>query len=286
VYASEDGLRQRGFDVVGGTGGYEIVQSEAAHMLGKTAAEKAVKLLSAKPAPSGKFTVVLDPKLVGVFIHEALGHACEADKVLAGASVVEGKIGDSMGNSCVTVVDDPTIKGLFGSFTYDDEGIATRRRVLVQNGVLKEYLHSVETASRMNLEPNGAARAEGFMSTPIVRMSNTYLTAGKCKVNDVFEGIKHGIYACGSQYGYVLPANGQFTFKCEYGHLIENGEPKQLVRDVALSGLVLEALKNVEAVADDLVFEPGTCGKSGQSAPITTGGPHTRVAKIVVGGMR
>jgi TldD protein len=286
VYASEDGLRQRGFDDVGGTGGYEIVQTENARMLGKTAAEKAVRLLSAKPAPSGKYTVVLDPRLVGVFVHEALGHACEADEVLSGASVVEGKIGDRMGNSIVTVVDDPTIEGLYGSSMHDDEGTSTHRRVLIQNGILKEYLHSVETASRMRLQPNGAARTEGFMSTPIVRMSNTYLAAGDFDADDVFDGIKHGIYACGNEYGYVLPANGQFTFKCEYGHLIENGEPKQLIRDVALSGLVLEALLNVEAVADDLVFRSGICGKSGQSAPVSTGGPHIRVAKIVVGGLR
>lgn len=286
VFASEGGLRQRGFEVVGGTGGYEIVQSEAAHMLGKTAAEKAVRLLGAKPAPSGKFTVVLDPRLVGVFIHEAFGHACEADKVLAGSSLVEGKIGNRMGHSSVTVIDDPTIEGLYGSFSYDDEGIAARRRVLVQNGVLKEYLHSIETASRMNVEPNGAARAEDFMSTPLVRMSNTYVSAGGCKVDEVFDGLKRGVYAVGSEYGYVIPASGQFTFKCEYAHIIKNGEPVELVRDVALSGLIIETLKNVEAVATDVKFEPGTCGKSGQSVPISTGGPHIRVAKIVVGGMR
>jgi TldD protein len=286
VYASEGGLRQRGSEIVGGSGGYEIVQSEAAHTLGKTAAEKAVKLLGAKPAPSGKFTAVLDPKLVGVFVHEAFGHACEADKVLAGTSLVEGKIGSKVGHSSVTILDDPTISGLYGSFSYDDEGTISRRRVLVQNGVLKEYLHSLETASRMNVEPNGAARTEDFMSTPLVRMSNTYVSAGGCKVEEVFDSLRNGIYAIGSEYGYVIPASGQFTFKCEYAHLIKNGEPREIVRDVALSGLMTEALKNVEAVANDVEFEPGICGKSGQSVPISTGGPHMRVTKIVVGGTR
>jgi TldD protein len=286
VYASEGGLRLRGSEIVGGTGGYEIVQSETAHSLGKTAAEKAVKLLRAKPAPSGKFTAVLDPKLVGVFVHEALGHACEADSVLAGTSLVEGKIGSKIGHSSVTILDDPTIPGLYGSFSYDDEGTVSRRRVLVQNGVLKEYLHSIETASRMNVEPNGAARTEGIMSTPIVRMSNTYLSAGDCNVDEVFDGLENGIYAIGSEYGYVIPSSGQFTFKCEYAQVVKNGEPGELVRDVALSGLITETLKNVEAIADDVGFEPGSCGKSGQSVPISTGGPHMRVAKIVVGGMR
>lgn len=286
VYVADDGIRERGSEVVGGTGGYEVVQSEAAHVLGETAAERAVKLLDAKPAPSGKFTVVMDPRLVGVFIHEAFGHACEADKVLAGSSIVEGRIGNKMGNESVTAIDDPTIKGLYGSFDYDDEGTPTHPRVLIEKGVLKGYLHSIETASRMSAETNGAARAQDYASTPIVRMSNTYIAPGDCKPEEVFEGVKHGIYAVGSEYGYVTPANGQFTFKCEYAHQIENGEPKELIRDAALSGLILEALNNVEAIGQDLGFEPGVCGKSGQSVPVSTGGPHVRVADVVIGGMR
>lgn len=286
VYVADNGVRERGSEVVGGTGGYEIVQSEAAHLLGQTAAERAVKLLDAEPAPSGKFTVIMDPRLVGVFIHEAFGHACEADKILAGSSIAEGKIGNKMGNESVTAIDDPTIEGLYGSFKYDDEGILTHPRVLIEKGVLKSYLHSIETASRMNAETNGAARAQDYSSTPIIRMSNTYIAAGDCKPDEVFEGVKHGIYAVGSEYGYVIPANGQFTFKCEYAHLVEDGEPKGLVRDAALSGLILEALNNVEAIGKDVSFEPGVCGKSGQSVPVSTGGPHIRVANVVIGGMR
>lgn len=286
VYVAENGVRERGFEGIGGTGGYEILQSESANKLGMTAAERAVKLLNAKPAPSGKFTVVMDPRLVGVFIHEAFGHACEADKVIAGASILEGRIGERMGNESITVADDPSIQGLYGAFSYDDEGIPAHPRTLVKNGVLKGYLHSIETASRLNAEPNGAARAQDFMSTPVVRMSNTYIAKGECKVDDVFEGVKHGIYAVGSEYGYVIPASGQFTFKCDYAHIIENGEPRGLIRDASLSGLILEALHNVEAVGNDVDFEPGVCGKAGQTVPITTGGPHIRVTNIVVGGMK
>jgi TldD protein len=286
VYATENGARQKGFEGVGGTGGYEIVQSEDANKLGTTAAETAVKLLGAKPAPSGKFTVVMDPRLVGVFIHEAFGHACEADKVLAGASIIEGRIGDKMGNESITVIDDPSIKGLYGSFSHDDEGVPAHQRTLVEDGVLKGYLHSIETASRMNTEPNGAARTQDFMSTPIVRMSNTYIAGGEFKADEIFEDVKHGIYAIGSEYGYVIPASGQFTFKCDYAQVIENGILGALVRDAALSGLILEALNNVEAVGNDLEFEPGVCGKAGQTVPITTGGPHIRVSNVVIGGMR
>ncbi|WXG43507.1 MAG: TldD/PmbA family protein [Promethearchaeati archaeon SRVP18_Atabeyarchaeia-1] len=286
VYVAEDGVRERSFEGVGGTGGYEILQSEEASMLGEAAAKRAVKLLDAKPAPSGKFTVVMDPRLVGVFIHEAFGHACEADKVIAGASIIEGRIGDKMGSESITVVDDPSIRGLYGSFSNDDEGIPAHPRVLVERGVMKGYLHSVETASRLNAEPNGAARAQDFMSTPIVRMSNTYIAKGDCKVDEVFEGVKYGIYALGSEYGYVIPASGQFTFKCDYAHIIKDGEPRGLIRDAALSGLILEALNNVEVVGNDLSFEPGVCGKAGQSVPVTTGGPHVRVANVVVGGVK
>jgi TldD protein len=286
VYVADNGVRERGSEVVGGTGGYEVIQSEAAHALGEVAAQRAVKLLAAKPAPSGKFTVVMDSRLVGVFIHEAFGHACEADKVLAGSSIVEGRIGSKMGKESVTAIDDPTIKGLYGSFDYDDEGTPTHPRVLIERGVLKEYLHSIETASRMNQETNGAARAQDYASTPIVRMSNTYVVPGDLKPEEIFEGVRRGIYAVGSEYGYVIPSNGQFTFKCEYAHIIENGEPKELIRDAALSGLILESLNNVEAVGKDLAFEPGVCGKSGQSVPVSTGGPHVRVANVVVGGMR
>jgi TldD protein len=286
VYVADNGVRERGSESIGGTGGYEVVQSEAAQVLGQVAAERAVKLLDAKPAPSGRFTVVMDPRLVGVFIHEAFGHACEADSVLTGSSILEGRVGSKMGKESVTAIDDPTIKGLYGSFNFDDEGTPTHARVLIDKGVLKGYLHSIETASRMGEETNGAARAQDYATTPIVRMSNTYIAPGDCKPEEVFDGVKHGIYAVGSEYGYVIPANGQFTFKCEYAHVIEDGEPKELIRDAALSGLILESLNNVEAIGQDLGFEPGVCGKSGQSVPVTTGGPHVRITNVVVGGMR
>jgi TldD protein len=286
VYVAESGIRERSFEGVGGTGGYEILQSEAANRIGITAAERAVRLLTAKSAPSGKFTVIMDPRLVGVFVHEAFGHACEADKVIAGASILEGRVGEKMGKESVTVIDDPSIGGLYGSYSFDDEGLPAHQRKLVENGMLRGYLHSIETASRLNAEPNGAARAQDFMTTPVVRMSNTYIAKGEFKLDEVFEGVKHGLYAVGSEYGYVIPASGQFTFKCDYAHIVENGELHGLVRDASLSGLIVDALNSVEAVGNDVSFEPGVCGKAGQTVPITTGGPHVRVSDIVVGGMR
>jgi TldD protein len=286
VYAQEGEIRQQGFEIEAGTGGYEIVETERASQLGVTAAEKAVRLLKAKPAPAGKFVAVLDPRLAGVFIHEAFGHACEADTVLAGGSILEGKIGESVGADVVTVVDDPTLKGTFGYFPYDSEGTPARRKVLVERGVLREFMHSIETASRMHVEPNGSARAETYQNIPIVRMSNTYISPGDWAFEEIIEDTRRGIYAKGSIYGYVNSAKGQFMFKPEEAYMIENGEVTSLLREAAISGLILEVLTNIDALGDDLMIrDPGSCGKSLQSARVDDGGPHTRVQEMVFGGV-
>ncbi len=286
VFAQEGGVRQQGLEVEAGTGGYEIVETERARQLGTKAADKAVRLLKAKTAPAGKFVAVLDPRLAGVFIHEAFGHACEADTVLAGSSILEDKIGAKVGADVVTVIDDPTLKGSFGYFPYDNEGTPARPKSLVENGVLKEFMHNLETASRMNAKPNGSARAETYQNIPIVRMSNTYIAPGDWTFEEMIEDTRKGIYAKGSIYGYVNSAKGQFMFKPEEAYLIQNGEVTSLLREAAISGLILEVLKNIDALGDDLVIQdPGTCGKSLQGVRVDDGGPHTRVKEMVFGGL-
>jgi TldD protein len=285
VYAQEGSIKQQGFEIEAGAGGYEIVETERARELGETAAEKAVRLLKARPAPAGKFVAVLDPRLTGIFIHEAFGHACEADTVLAGMSILEGKIGKNVGSEDVTVVDDPTLKGSFGYFLYDSEGTLARRKVLVEKGVLKEFMHTLETSSRMDAEPNGSARAETYQNLPIARMSNTYISPGDWTFEEIIEDTKKGIYAKGSIYGYVNPAKGQFMFKPEEAYMIEKGELTSLLREAAISGLTLEVLRNIDALSRDLLMrDPGFCGKSLQSARVNDGGPHVRVKEMVFGG--
>ncbi len=285
VYASEKGVRERGWEAVGGACGYEGVETDEALGLGMRAAEKAVKLLSAKSPPAGKFDCIFDQKLTGLFAHEAFGHACEADSVIAGASILEGMVGKAVGSETMTIVDDPTLKGLYGSFSYDSEGTRAERKVLVDNGLLRGFMHSIETSSRMRAKANGSARACGYRFPPIVRMSNTYVAEGDWKFEEMLEDVKMGVYARGLSYGYTEPAKGQFTFRCEDAFLIERGELTKHLRGVSLSGMTLEVLKNVDAIGSDLKFEPGECGKGSQLVRITTGGPHIRVRSIVIGGV-
>ncbi|MDI9619524.1 MAG: TldD/PmbA family protein [Candidatus Nezhaarchaeota archaeon] len=285
AYASEAGLVQRGYESHGGTGGLELLKHRKPLDIAEDAARKAIELLAAKSPPAGRHTCILDPELAGVFIHEAFGHACEADLVLSGASILEGMTSKIVGSPKVTVKDDPSLKGLFGHVPADSEGVVGRGTTLVDRGVLMSYMHSLETSSRMGVQPTGNGRAQGYASFPLVRMTNTFIDKGECSVEELFESIRKGVYAKGSSYGYVDPARGEFVFKCSMLYLIEDGEPIQLCRDAALSGHTLEVLMNVEAVADDLSFRPGLCGKEDQFVRVTSGSPHIAVRNVLVGGM-
>ncbi len=268
---------------LGGNGGFENLSADKVIALGKTASEEAHNLIGAKPARGGKYDVVLDPSMTGVYTHEAFGHATEADGVLAGASVLEGRLDKRVGSEMVTIVDYPTIAGARGSFDFDQEGTHSKRRTLVEKGVLKEYLHTLETANRLNLTPNGAARAMDYASKPIARMSNTFIAPGDF-TDDLCEGIKNGIAFYGFQYGYVNPGDGKFMFKSQYGRMIRNGKLCEYVRDAALTGSTLEVLNRLDAVGSDFVLDGGTCGKGGQWVPESSGGPSVRIRQVVVGG--
>jgi TldD protein len=286
AWAKSDGVVQRGHASNGCVGGYELMRNEVSQNLGRTAAEQAVRLLDTKPPPAGKFTVILDQKMTGLLAHEAFGHACEADGILAGASVLEGKVGQMVAGEGISMVDDPTVKDTFGYFSYDWEGVKAKKHVLIENGELKGYLHNLESGSRMGLGSNGAARSQAYNSPPIIRMSNTYIGPGDWKKEELFEDLKYGMLIQGAQYGYVEPAKGQFMFKCDEAYEIKDGEMGQRFRDASISGVILEVLKNVDALADDfLLTDPGYCGKSGQEARTTDGGPHVRVKNMVVGGL-
>ena len=285
AYASEAGVVQRGYESHGGTGGLEMLKARDPMDIARKASSEALELLRAKSPPAGRFTCILDPELAGVFIHEAFGHACEADAVLQGSSILEGMIGRRVGSEEVAVKDDPTLKGLFGYVPIDSEGMSGGGTTIVDRGFLRSYLHNLETSARMSASPTGNARAQGYTSIPIVRMTNTFIDRGSWKVEELFRDVKKGVYAQGSVYGYVDTAKGEFVFKCSKLYTIEGGELKQLCRDASLSGFTLDVLMNVEAVADDLSFKPGFCGKEGQYVRVTTGAPHVRVKDVVVGGL-
>ncbi|MFQ6136119.1 MAG: TldD/PmbA family protein [Candidatus Hydrothermarchaeales archaeon] len=281
AFAKKDDKVQFGSERIGGTGGLELIAD--CENSARKAAEKAIRLLSAKEAPSGNFDVVLDPKLTGVFIHEALGHATEADHVIQGESILEGKLGKEIASNLVTVYDEPTLQGSFGFYFYDSEGVEGGKTTLIEDGVLRSYLHSRETSSKLNQENTGNARSQSYSHQPIVRMSNTYLKPGEYDFEEILEGIKYGVYLKGSKGGEVDTARGIFQFSAEEGFLIENGEVTTPVKDVALSGETLEILKKVSATGKDFELSIGFCGKAGQAVPVGDGGPHIRTFATVGG---
>ncbi len=286
VSTSKDGAsRQRAFKSFGMRGGFEVMKSETVQNLGTNASELAIQLLSSVAVKGGNYDVVMNPVLNGVMVHEAFGHACEADNWPAHTTVLEDKVGKSVGPEELNLSDDPTLASLRGSFEYDWEGTKTKKRHLVKNGILTELLHSLETSSRLGMIANGAARAQSFMSPPIPRMSNTFMEPGDWEVDEIIEDTQHGLLLCDFNYGYTDPSKGQFMFQANYGYFIENGVLGQMVRDVSLAGQILDVLAKVDAIAKDFVMEPGTCGKAGQQVPDTSGGPHARIRDIPVGGM-
>lgn len=286
VIAREGDNMQDGYEVVGDVAGYELIESLSPEGFSIKAAKRAISLLSAGPPPKGTFSVVLDPKVGGLFIHEAIGHNSEGDLVSGGQSIIADKIGQKVASDLVTVIDDPTRPG-YGHFIYDHEGSRAKPHIIIRGGVLVGFLHSLESAAKLGGQPEGSARAQSHHHPPIVRMSNIFLAPGDMSLEEILEDIDRGVYLSGSEYGYVESQKGQFTCKVEEAWLIEKGELTEHLRDVAINGLTLEALKNITAVGRDLKVEtPGMCEKAGQSIHVDAGAPHFRIDGIVVGGRR
>lgn len=269
---------QRGYETASSIHGFSNIDL---YKTAKTADEKAERLLDALPPVSGRFTVVLDPEMTGVFSHEAVGHASEADSVVDRESILSGKLHTKLGSELVSITDDPTADD-FGHYVYDDEGVRAAKTPIVKDGILVGYLNSRETADRLNIPANGHARADGFDQVPIVRMSNTYFAPGKTKKDELFD-LKYGVYLKGMKGGSVDIFSGGFMFKAEEAYEIKNGELGNLLRDVTLSGNILETLNGVELVGNDFGTSPGICGKFSQHAPVSDGGPHIRVRNMMVG---
>jgi TldD protein len=285
VFTKENGNLQRNSESIGGLGGYELTKK--ADKIGMKSAKVAVDLLSAKPVKGGKFTVILDPKLTGVFIHEAFGHACEADAIIAKESILEGQLGKKIASDKVSIIDDPQPNelALFGSYKYDEEGIPAESVELIKNGILKNFLHTIESASRLDINPNGHGRASNYTTKPQVRMGVTYLKEGDWKLEEMIEDTKNGVLCENWMYGYTNPTTGNFQFKTRNCYEIKNGEKTTLMRDAGLSGLTLEILNRVSAIGNKIEYSDGVCGKGGQYVRNCTGGPHLRIDDVVLGGL-
>ncbi|MBW9223097.1 TldD/PmbA family protein [Methanothermococcus sp. SCGC AD-155-E23] len=260
--------------------GFEVVKEGNIENLARNTRERAIRLLGAKPCPKGEFKVVLDPELAGVFIHEAVGHASEADLVLQRDSVFRDKIGERVGSDYVTVIDNPLIEGAFGYYKYDSEGVKGRETVIIEEGILKSYLHSRETAGRLNMEVTGNGRAEG-LNRPLVRMSNTYIKPGDWGFEELIEDTGNGIFLRGSRGGQVDTGKGLFQFNAVEAFLIENGELTTPLRDAGLSGEIMEILHNVDGVTREFKLSVGYCGKNGQSVPVGDGGGSIRTKTVI-----
>jgi TldD protein len=283
--AKKGNVLQEGVESIGAVAGFEVIEDANPALIGVKAADKAVRLLDAELPPAGELPVIMDNRLTGVFMHEALGHASEADHVLYGESILKGKLGEKIAYEGLTVADDPTIGNSHGYYRYDDEGMASRRTELIKNGIFVSYLHTRETAGRLDAMPTANARASDYSEVPLVRMSNTVIEAADWNVEEMRADMQFGIYAKGMRGGQVDTVRGEFQFSAEEAFLVEKGVLSKRLKNVSLSGRTLDVLKNIDAVGKDKKQGTiGFCGKDGQEVPVSEYAPHVRVTKILVGG--
>jgi TldD protein len=271
----ESKAAQQGFDFVQGL-----------EELAQAAAQRAVELLKAETVVGGRYPVVTNQMLAGVFIHEAFGHLSESDFVYENPKAREMMVlGRRFGGDILTVFDDGSLPGLRGTHQYDDEGTPTGRSDLIKNGILVGRLHSRETAAKMGEQPTGNARAIGYRFPPIVRMTNTAIAAGTTPFADLIKDIKLGIYACDAYGGNTALEN--FSFSSAYAYMIRDGQIAEMVKDVILAGNLFTTMMNIDAIGDDFrwIQSAGGCGKGGQfPLPVAFGSPHIRIQNVIIGG--
>lgn len=268
--------------------GYEFIKDFNWYSFVEGISRTALTASNSSYPKAGVYTIVADPDLVGLILHEAFGHASEGDLVASGESVLQGRVGEYIASEHVTIVDDGLIAGGF-NVPVDDEGTVKRRTVVVDKGVLRGFLTSREVAAHLNVEPTGNARAESFSQTPIVRQTNYYMEGGDYSFEELIEDVDFGLYVkgCGAGGGQVNVGVGSFTFNVGPSYIIRNGEVGEMVRGVILSGYILDTLKSIDAVGRDFTVRTsifGGCGKDGQIVRVGHGGPHVRIRSIVVGG--
>ncbi len=251
----------------------------------KEMSDNAVKMLAAPRARGGEYTVVLDPILAGVFVHEAFGHLSEADHVYENPQLREiMTMGKKFGADNLNIVDGAAMPGLRGSYKYDDEGVPAQKTYLIQQGILTGRLHSRETAAKMHEKLSGNSRAINYRYPPIVRMTNTYIEPGKSTFKEMISDIKEGIYVK-NWYGGTTSME-MFTFSAGEAYMIRNGQIAEMLRPVTLTGNLFTTLKNIDAIGNDLEMnQGGGCGKGGQSPlPVSNGSPHIRIQNCLIGG--
>lgn len=284
AYAKEKENMQTGSDGPGASQGLEFYEHTTPESIAKEACRTALVLLEAKDCPSGKMPVIIDNGFGGVIFHEACGHSLEATSVAKNQSVFSDKIGEKIASSCVTAIDDGTIPNAWGSENIDDEGNPQQKRVLIKDGILENYMIDQLNGRRMNRKSTGSSRRESYKYEPTSRMSNTYIAAGTDRFEDLFKGIKKGLYARKMGGGSVNPQTGEFNFAVNEGYMIEEGKITYPVKGASLIGNGKDILMNIDMVSDNVERAQGMCGSCSGSIPVDVGQPAIRVSSITVGG--
>ena len=286
--AEKSNLREAGFSGGGGRVGMEYFQEQLLpETIGTDAAQEALHLLEASPSPAGEMPVVLAPGHSGVLIHEAVGHLLEADFIRKKTSIFWDKFGKNVASPQVNIYDDPTIPHFRGSYNMDDEGTPPKKTVLIQDGKLSGMLQDRLSAGLLKKPLTGHGRRQDYTCIPIPRMSNTYIDKGSENPEDILKSVDRGFYAHKYQGGQVEDS-GKFTFSVSSGFLIEKGKLTRPVKQATLIGTNIDILKKIEMVGFDLKFglQTGTCGKEGQSAPVSDGCPTLKISAMTVGGQK
>ncbi|MGE3587150.1 MAG: TldD/PmbA family protein [Ilumatobacteraceae bacterium] len=283
--ANGDTGMQTGFQSAGQTVGFEMFDSVDVEALARDAARQAITKLAARPAPSGSMPVVIQRGSGGVLFHEACGHGLEADLVSKGASVYRGKAGELVASPLVTLVDDGTMSTEWGAIGIDDEGHPSQYNVLIQDGVLTDYMWDYLRARKEGRAQSGNGRRQSYMHLPMVRMTNTYVLNGTDQPDDIVRATDHGVYIAHLGGGSVNTATGDFVFGMTEAYLIENGEITEPLREGNLVGNGPQVLRDIDMLGNDFgMGNPGTCGKDGQGVPVGDGQPTLRVKALTIGG--
>ncbi len=283
VATGDTGL-QTGFESAARTMGFELFDEVSVEELAQLASTRALSKLSARPAPSGQLPVVLAGGSGGILFHEACGHGLEADHIVKDASVYTGMVGQQVASPLVTLIDDGTVGSEWGTFAVDDEGRPAQRNVLIDQGVLTDYLWDYLRARKEGRVSSGNGRRQTYQHLPMVRMTNTFLLPGEEDADEIVAQTPHGVYVAKLGGGQVNTTTGDFVFGTTEAYLIENGKITEPLRDANLIGNGPEILKRIDAVATDFAMTPGTCGKDGQSVPVGCGQATMRLTGVTIGG--
>ena len=283
--AADQGKIETGFEGPGASAGFEFfLNSVDIEELCKNVGEKTIMMLEAKECPSGKMPVVIGKGFGGTLFHEACGHPLEASAVSKNLSVFSGKIGQQIASPILSAIDDGTIPNGWGSNNIDDEGNKTEKTLLIENGILKDYLIDDFNGRRMNRKGNGACRRQSYKYEPTSRMSNTYICAGKSTPEEIIAATKFGLYAKSLAGGQVNPVTGEFNFGCSEAYLIRDGKICEPVRGASVIGTGQEILMKIDMIGNDLERAQGMCGAASGFIPVDVGQPTIRVSEMTVGG--